>query len=107
MFDLLLKDVQSKWKFVEAESGILKQSSKQSERQFLEPLRCLKICGNVCRRRDVHRCEQRSVYCFHQYYYTAISINVVGSKLQAYATRPNGSVGRSRRLPHVLNTNEV
>ena len=39
--------------------------------------------------------------------YTAISINVVGSKLQAYATRPNGSVGRSRRLPHVLNTNEV
>ena len=38
---------------------------------------------------------------------TAISINVVGSKLQAYATRPNGSVGRSRRLLHVLNTNEV
>ena len=39
--------------------------------------------------------------------HTAISINVVGSKLQAYATRPNGSVGRSRRLLHVLNTNEV
>ena len=39
--------------------------------------------------------------------YTAISINVVGSKLQVYATRPNGSVGRSRRLLHVLNTNEV
>ena len=39
--------------------------------------------------------------------YTAISINVVGSKLQAYATRPNGSVGKSRRLLHVLNTNEV
>ena len=39
--------------------------------------------------------------------HTAISINVVGSKLQGYATRPNGSVGRSRRLLHVLNTNEV
>ena len=25
--------------------------------------------------------------------YTAISINVVGSKLQAYATRPNGGLG--------------
>ena len=39
--------------------------------------------------------------------YTAISIYVVGSKLQTYATRPNGSMGRSRRLLHVPNTNEV
>ena len=39
----------------------------------------------------------------------AISINVARSKLQAYATRPNGSVGRSRsrRLLHVLNANKV
>ena len=36
-----------------------------------------------------------------------ISIYVVGSKLQTYATRPNGSMGRSRRLLHVPNTNEV
>ena len=28
----------------------------------------------------------------HRFFYTAISINVVGSKLQAYATRPNGSL---------------
>ena len=28
-------------------------------------------------------------------FYTAISIYCVGSKLQAYATRPNGSAGRS------------
>ena len=40
-------------------------------------------------------------------FYTAISINVVGSKIQAYATRPNGSVDRSRRLLHLPNTNEV
>ena len=39
--------------------------------------------------------------------YTAISIYVVGSKLQTYATRPNGSMGRSRRLLHVPKTNEV
>ena len=26
--------------------------------------------------------------------FTAISINVVGSKLQAYATKPEGGVGR-------------
>ena len=39
--------------------------------------------------------------------HTAISIYVVGSKLQTYATRPNGSMGRSRRLLHVSNTNEV
>ena len=39
--------------------------------------------------------------------YTAISVYVVGSKLQTYATRPNGSMGRSRRLLHVPNTNEV
>ena len=38
---------------------------------------------------------------------TAISINVVGSELQAFATRPNGSMGRSRRLLHVPNTYEV
>ena len=30
------------WKLVEAESIILKQSSEQRERQFSEPLRCLK-----------------------------------------------------------------
>ena len=30
--------------------------------------------------------------------YTAISINVVGSKLQAYATRPNGGLGIHRNL---------
>ena len=29
------------WKLVEEESRILKQSSKQRERQFSEPLRCL------------------------------------------------------------------
>ena len=28
-------------------------------------------------------------------------------KLQPYATRPNGSVGRSRGLLHVLNTNQI
>ena len=39
--------------------------------------------------------------------YTALPINVVGSKLQAYATRPNSSVGRRRRPLHVPNTNEV
>ena len=39
--------------------------------------------------------------------HTAISVYVVGSKLQTYATRPNGSMGRSRRLLHVPNTNEV
>ena len=39
--------------------------------------------------------------------YTAISIYVVGSKLRTYATRPNGSVGRNRRLLHVLNTYEI
>ena len=39
--------------------------------------------------------------------YTAISTNVVGSKLQAYATIPNGSVGRSRGLLRVPNTNEI
>ena len=50
---------------------------------------------------------KKSPFMFDGQYYTAISINVVGSKLQAYATRPNGSVGRSRRLLHVLNTNEV
>ena len=38
---------------------------------------------------------------------TAISINVVGSKLQAYSTRPNRSVGRSRGLLHVPNTYEI
>ena len=38
---------------------------------------------------------------------TAISISVVGSKVPAYATRPNGSVGRSRGLLHVLNTNMI
>ena len=31
------------WKRVEAESRILKHSSEQRERQFLEPLKCLKI----------------------------------------------------------------
>ena len=31
------------WKLVEAESRILKQSSEQRERQFSEPLRCLKM----------------------------------------------------------------
>ena len=31
------------WKLVEAESRILKQSSEQSERQFSEPFRCLKM----------------------------------------------------------------
>ena len=30
------------------------------------------------------------------------SINVVESKLQAHATRPNGSVGRSRGMPTCL-----
>ena len=38
---------------------------------------------------------------------TAISINVVGSKLQAYGARPNVSVDRSRRLLNVPNTNEM
>ena len=33
------------WKLVEAESRILKQSSEQRERQFSEPLRCLKMWG--------------------------------------------------------------
>ena len=31
------------WKRVEAESRILKQSSEHRERQFLEPLKCLKM----------------------------------------------------------------
>ena len=31
------------WKRVEAESRILKQSSEQRERQFSEPLKCLKM----------------------------------------------------------------
>ena len=31
------------WKRVEAESKILKQSSEHRERQFSEPLRCLKM----------------------------------------------------------------
>ena len=31
------------WKLVEAESRILKQSSEQRERQFSEPLKCLKM----------------------------------------------------------------
>ena len=31
------------WKLVEAESRILKRSSEQRERQFPEPLRCLKM----------------------------------------------------------------
>ena len=41
-----------------------------------------------------------------RYLYTAISINVVGSTLQGYATRPNGTVG-SRGLLHVLKTYEM
>ena len=32
-----------KWKLVETESRILKQSSEQRERQFSESLRCLKM----------------------------------------------------------------
>ncbi len=35
-----------------------------------------------------------------------ISINVVRSKLQAYAKRPKGGMGRGRGLPHALNTYE-
>ena len=39
---------------------------------------------------------------------TAISVNfVVSLKLQAYWTRPNGIMGRSRGLLHVLNNNEI
>ena len=35
------------WKRVEAELRILKQSSKQRERQLSQPLRCLKVLKDV------------------------------------------------------------
>ena len=48
------------WKRVEAESRILKQSSKQRERQFSEPLKCLKMWECLsearCSRMRVAKC---------------------------------------------------
>ena len=40
--------------------------------------------------------------------YTAISRKVVGKKsTKVHATRPKGSMGRSKELLHVLNSNEI
>ena len=48
--------------------------------------------------------EVRSLY---RKVYTTISINVVRSKLQAYATSANSSVSRSKELLHVPCTNVI
>ena len=48
------------WKRVEAESRILKQSSEQRERQFSEPLKCLKMWECLSE-------ASGGVYWFHQY----------------------------------------
>ena len=53
------------WKLVEAESKLLKHSSKQREQQLSEPLVCLKN-GNGCLSEDVHGCMWQGVCWFHQ-----------------------------------------
>ena len=70
-------------------------------------LRSGKVTKGISQLQALIRILQLKCKCMLPLWHTATSINVVGSKLQANATRPNGSVGRSRRLLHGQNTNEV
>ena len=48
------------WKLVEAELRILEQPSEQRERQFSEPLRCLKMCKCLSSERCSQMCGEVS-----------------------------------------------